>query len=123
MEEATHLKCFENEYWYFDLERFCMYRSNVIAVLFLVFGFSVRILNILWKLVVGVGIQLECTRVMSADAKRYSTKSTITQLLLWFAGSFYDLAGVRWCVCSQCCAVSRSLDVCYKPPEACTDYL
>lgn len=72
---------------------------------------------------VGVGIQLECTRVMSADAKRYSTKSTITQLLLCVAVSFYDLAGMRWCVCSPCCAVSRSLGVCYKPSEACTGYL
>lgn len=117
----THLKCFENEY--FDLKGFCMYRSDVIAILFLVFGFSVQILSILWKLVVVVGIQLECTKVMSADAKKYSTKSTITQLLLCVAVSFYDLAGMCWCVCSQCCAVSRSLGVCYKPSEACTGYL
>lgn len=75
------MKCFENEY--FDLE---MYRSDVIGNFFCVFGFLVPILSILWKLVVGVGIQLECTRVISADAKTYSTKAPLHSFycVLWF---------------------------------------
>lgn len=89
------MKCFENEY--FDLKGFCMYCSDVIAVLFLVFGFSVQILSILWKLVVVVGIQLECTKVMSADAKKYSTKAPLH--------SFYCVLRFHFMTWQECVGV------------------